>query len=130
VTIDTSALVAVLLNEGPAGALKKALIGDSIRLISAMTLIEVSCVLGARRGSMALMELNRLLHDLKIEVIPLDQEQVEIAQIAWLRYGRGMHPAALNLGDLAAYALAMARQEPLLFVGEDFQKTDVARVEY
>ena len=59
-------------------------------------------------------------------VAPFDQEQARAAREAFLRFGKGRHPAALNFGDCAAYALAKARRAPLLFKGEDFPKTDIA----
>ena len=58
------------------------------------------------------------------------EDQVVLARDAALRFGRGRHPAALNFGDLFSYALAAARDEPLLFVGDDFAKTDVAVAEW
>jgi len=57
----------------------------------------------------------------------VDQDQVEIARLAWRRFGKGRHPAGLNYGDCFSYALALTRGEPLLFKGEDFAKTDVNR---
>jgi ribonuclease VapC len=64
-----------------------------------------------------------------IEVIAFDSGQAEIALDAWRRYGRGRHPAFLNLGDCAAYALAKTLNDELLFKGGDFAKTDLAKVE-
>jgi len=59
-------------------------------------------------------------------VIPRDAGLAEVARMAFLRFGKGRHPAALNLGDCASYALAKARNLPLLFKGDDFLKTDLA----
>jgi ribonuclease VapC len=123
--LDTSALIAILLDEPGADALFDTMLSDPVRVVSSMSVLEASCVLGSRRGAIGVMEFNRFLRESKVEVVPLDQEQVEIAQTAWLTYGKGIHPAGLNFGDLAAYALSVARQEPLLFVGDDFTKTDI-----
>ena len=70
-------------------------------------------------------QLDRLLRGIGAEVVPVGEEQVALARDAALRFGRGRHPAALNFGDCFSYALAVARGEPLLFVGDDFSKTDV-----
>lgn len=69
-----------------------------------------------------------LVSKAKIEVIPVDENQAAEARRAWRRFGKGRHEAALNFGDLFAYALAQTSGEPLLFKGNDFTRTDVARV--
>jgi ribonuclease VapC len=128
--VDTSALVAMLENEEQAPALRKALSEDSIRLISTVSVLEASCVVGSRRGPAALFDLNLFFSEFRFDQIPFDSEQVSIAQKAWLFYGRGRHPARLNFGDCASYALAQAKGEPLLFIGNDFSQTDVLAVRY
>jgi ribonuclease VapC len=72
-------------------------------------------------------KLDDLLATVKPEVVAFTAEHAEIARAAWRRFGKGRHPAKLNLGDCFAYALAEARGEPLLFKGEDFARTDVRR---
>ena len=78
-----------------------------------------------RRDVAAVVELDRLLEEFGIVIAPFDEHQADIARDALARYGKGRHPAALNFGDCAAYALAIAEAEPLLFKGIDFGKTDV-----
>jgi ribonuclease VapC len=75
-----------------------------------------------------LEEFDELLSELSIRVAPADERQAAIATEAYTRYGKGRHPAGLNFGDLFAYALAKLRDEPLLFKGDDFSKTDIKRL--
>ena len=126
--IDSSALLAILLNEPDAPPLRTAFDHDDVRLLSAGTLLEVSLVIEARLGESGGRELDQLLSKAKIEVVAVDEDQVGEARRAWRRFGRGRHPAGLNYGDLFSYALARTTGEPLLFKGDDFTKTDVARV--
>jgi ribonuclease VapC len=126
--IDTSALVALLEDEAAAPALRIALSGDPTRLISTVSVLEATCVLGGRRGTGAVLELSLFLSEFDFQQVPFDAAQLSIAQRAWLVYGRGRHPARLNFGDCASYALAQSRSEPLLFIGDDFGQTDVVAV--
>ena len=123
--IDTSAIMAMLLAEPSAERLIAAVETDSRRLVSAATVVEASLVMLGRFGEAGDPSLDRLLRSLGAEVIAVDEEQVALARDAALRYGRGRSPASLNFGDCFSYALAVARDEPLLFVGDDFSKTDV-----
>ena len=123
--IDTSAIMAILLGESAAGQLVEALEADRTRLVSGATVVETSLVVLGRFGEMGDPQVDRLLRAIGAEVVPVGLEQVAIARDAALRFGRGRHPAALNFGDCFSYALAMESGEPLLFVGEDFAKTDV-----
>lgn len=82
-------------------------------------------MLGGRRGTDAVLELSLFLSEFDFQQVPFDGAQLSIAQRAWLVYGRGRHPARLNFGDCASYALAQSRSEPLLFIGDDFAQTDV-----
>jgi ribonuclease VapC len=126
--IDTSAIVAVLLNEENAANIAQAIESGSPRLISAANLLEASIVIESRKGEGGGRELDLLLYRAAIEVVAVDQDQVEIARLAWRRFGKGRHPAGLNYGDCFAYALAKARRLPLLFQGDDFSRTDIAGV--
>ena len=101
---------------------------QEVRLLSAATLLEVALVIEARKGSLGGRDLDLLISKAKIEVVPVDEHQVGEARRAWRRFGRGRHAAALNYGDLFSYALSRTTGEPLLFKGEDFTRTDVARV--
>ena len=124
--IDTSALLAILQDEPARRRFNERIESDPRRLLSAATLLETGIVLECRGGEAAGRELDLLLHRARIEVVPVDSDQVEIARAAFRLYGKGRHPAALNFGDCFSYALAMATGEPLLFKGEDFARTDVA----
>jgi len=123
--IDTSAVVAILLGEPEAESLARAIAGDPQRLISAFTALEAGIVVEAKKGESAGRELDLLLHQARIEIVPVTAEQFEIARSAWRKYGKGRHPAGLNIGDCCSYALSKCAGEPLLFKGNDFSQTDV-----
>ena len=126
--IDTSALLAVLLQEPDAARVAHAIETGSPRLLSAANLLEASIVIESRKGDAGGRELDLLIYRGGIEVVPVDQDQAEIARAAWRRFGKGRHPAALNYGDCFAYALARSRRSPLLVRGSDFAQTDIDRV--
>lgn len=123
--IDTSAMLAILMHEPAADRLVSAVEADRTRLVSAATVVEASLVLLGRYGEAGDPQLDRLLRGIGAEVVPVGEEQVALARDAALRFGRGRHAAALNFGDCFSYALSVARGEPLLFVGDDFSRTDV-----
>lgn len=128
--LDTSAILAILLQETEAGVLAELISKDTKRLLSAGTALELMIVIEARKGEAGGRELDLLLHRAKIDVVPFDSEQAEIARSAWRHYGKSNHPAGLNFGDCFAYALAKISGEPLLFKGNDFNQTDVAIIKY
>ena len=123
--IDTSALLAIFLAELERQAFLQQITQAEKRLISAVNAFETGIVLEARRGDAAGREFDLFLGRADLEVVPVDAEQVEIARVAWRRYGKGRHPAALNFGDCLAYALAKTSGEPLLAKGLDFARTDI-----
>jgi len=123
--IDTSALVAVFLEEPERQRFLDAIFEAESRRISAANVLETGIVLEAKRGEAAGRELDLFLHRTAVEVVPVDAEQVEVARLAWRKYGKGRHPAALNFGDCFAYALAKTLGEPLLAKGNDFAQTDL-----
>ena len=126
--IDTSALVAIMQNEPNATRLVAAIEQSPVRLVSAGTVIEAALVLLGRFGERGEVELDALLRSFGTEVVAVDTDQVAFARDAARTFGRGRHKAALNFGDCFSYALAVSRGEPLLFVGDDFAKTDVSAV--
>jgi ribonuclease VapC len=128
--IDSSAVLAILGGEAPAQALAVALDADKTRLISAPTLLECSIVLAARHGDAGLRELDLLVHRAAFDVVPFDEDHYEIARNAYRRFGKGRHAAGLNYGDCMTYALAASTAEPVLFVGDDFSRTDLAAVSW
>jgi ribonuclease VapC len=123
IVVDTSALIAVVFDEAKAGACSKALEADSEVLISAGTLAE--CLVVARRRHES-QEVERLIVDLGMEIVNVTPASARRVAQAYERWGKGMHPAGLNFGDCFAYALAKEHSCPLLFIGNDFSKTDVA----
>ncbi|MBA3289555.1 MAG: type II toxin-antitoxin system VapC family toxin [Acidimicrobiia bacterium] len=126
--IDTSALVAVVFDEPERAAFADAIAADPRRLVSATNMLESMIVVEARRGAAAARELDLLIHHAAIATVAVTEPQVALARGAWRQFGKGRHPAALNLGDCFAYALARHSGEPLLFKGADFALTDVAVV--
>jgi ribonuclease VapC len=123
--IDTSALIAILLDEPDFHKYLALIQKADRRLISAASLLEASMVLESRAGMAAGAELDLFIHDADIEVVPVDREHVDVARRAWRKHGKGNHPAALNFGDCFAYALAKVSGEQLLAKGSDFQQTDL-----
>ena len=126
--LDTSALLALLLDEPGAEEFRTAVEDDATRLVSAATLLETALIIEARKGEPAGRELDILIHKAEIVVVPVEAEQVTEARRAYRRFGKGRHAAGLNFGDVFAYALARTSGEPLLFKGNDFTKTDISRV--
>ncbi|OWJ67329.1 type II toxin-antitoxin system VapC family toxin [Inquilinus limosus] len=123
--IDTSAILAIFLDEPEAADLERRIAADPVRLISAAIVLEAGIVIEARLGDTGGRELDLWLHRLDAETVPVDAEQAAMARRAWRRFGKGRHPAGLNYGDCFSYALAATRGEPLLFKGNDFSQTDL-----
>ena len=123
--IDTSAICAILLGEPEANELMVVLAASSLRWLSAFSHLEISAVIAARKGQTGLFDFDALLQRLRIEVIPFTAEHAQLARDAYLRFGKGRHPAGLNLGDCCSYALSRYSGYPLLFKGQDFSRTDV-----
>jgi ribonuclease VapC len=123
--IDSSAVIAILLDEPERRALNEKIEADQTRLVSVVSYVEAALVIESRLGEAGGRELDLLLHRAEVELTPVDLDQAEIARDAFRRFGRGRHPAALNFGDCFAYALAKTTGEPLLFKGNDFSRTDI-----
>lgn len=126
--LDTSALTAILLDEPERRAFAEAIEADPRRLVSAATVVEAGIVIEARMGEAAGLELDLLLNRAGVSIVPVDPDQAELAREAWRTFGKGRHPAGLNLGDCFTYALAVATSEPVLFKGDDFARTPIPRV--
>jgi ribonuclease VapC len=125
IAVDTSAIIAILFGEPEADGFQHRISLEPVCL-SAVSLQEASMVMAGRlRRDAPWRRLDELIHDTPMEVVAHDRELAEIARAAFLRYGKGHHPARLNCGDCASYALAKSRAIPLLFKGEDFAKTDI-----
>ena len=123
--LDTSAVMAVLLSEPGSDELAATLEAAGEVAMSAATYAELAIVVEARKGPAGTRILDQLLDEHGVEIVPFDAHMARLAAAGWRRFGKGRHRAALNLGDCFAYALATARGEPLLFVGDDFTATDV-----
>jgi ribonuclease VapC len=124
--IDTSALFAIAFDEPERDRFARAILAAPRRLMSAATAVECVAVFSGRRpGQDQLAVVGLLVERLAIEVTPLDEHQWRAAAQGLIRFGKGRHPATLNLGDSYAYGLAKVSGEPLLFKGDDFAKTDL-----
>ena len=128
--VDTSALVAILEQEPEAERMARAIASAPVASLSAATLVETGIVVQARRGDEGARDLDLLIAKLGIVIEALTTRQADIARKAYRLYGRGQHPAALNLGDCFTYALASDMSEPLLAKGNDFCHTDLSLVHY
>jgi ribonuclease VapC len=123
--VDTSALMSLLLGEADAQDYARALHAADRLSIAAPTWLECAMVITSRRGVQGHDIFVELMNTLAVEVVPFDAALAQLAYAAWSRYGKGRHPAGLNMGDCYSYALARQRGEPLLFKGEDFSQTDI-----
>jgi ribonuclease VapC len=123
--IDTSALIAILEYEPDAAKFAISIQDNSVRLISAASLLECAIVIEARHGEAGGDKLDQLVSLAQIRIEPVTAEQVAAARLAYRSYGKGRHPAGLNFGNCFAYALAKVLGESLLFKGNDFSQTDI-----
>lgn len=123
--VDSSALVAILLQEAEADRLAACLGAAVGPIMSAVSLLESSMVALGRSGEPGLDQLHLLIATFSIRVIPFDTDQAARAIDAFRRFGKGRHKASLNMGDCASYALAASHSLPLLYKGADFANTDM-----
>lgn len=124
-TLDSSALVAILFAEpGYLDLIDRILEADHVR-VGAPTLVEAGMVFAGRRGTRSAESVEGLVQELNATVVPFGEAEWHVAMEAFRRFGRGRHPAALNYGDCLAYATAHTARDTLLFVGDDFAKTDI-----
>jgi ribonuclease VapC len=124
IVVDTSALAALLFGESDTDRIAGILEREP-SAITAVNWVELGIVIEARTGPEGIVLLDELFRRSQIEVRAVDADVAHDALVAWRRFGKGNHPAALNLGDTFSYALARRLDVPLLFVGDDFTKTDV-----
>ena len=128
--IDTSAIMAIIYAE-PEELIFIKLINESADcLLSSPGYVEASIVLGTKHGQQGVENLNLLIAALSITIVPFTVEQAQLASAAFLKFGKGRHPAKLNMGDCFSYALAKFTNQPLLFKGNDFIHTDIDQVSY
>jgi ribonuclease VapC len=123
--VDTSAVLAVLFREDDCEYYAGILAREERKVMSPFNALEADIVIQARKGGEGYKALEQLFYHSGIEVLPFDSAMHTLALEAWLKYGKGRHPAALNMGDCCAYAQATYLKEPLLFKGNDFTQTDI-----
>jgi ribonuclease VapC len=130
IVVDASAVVAILLAEDSATALAHRLSEDAERLMSVASYLEAGTVLAGREPSgdrfKAIAYLDAFIDEAGITLAPVDVAQIRLALRARIQFGRGMgQGGVLNFGDSFSYALAKTMDAPLLFIGDDFSKTDI-----
>lgn len=126
--LDSSAIVAVLLKEPGYERLLQRLAENPEPGVGAPTMVETGIVLAARLGASGQTLLGRFAQAYELVILPCDAEHWTIAVQAFLRFGKGRHPAGLNFGDCLTYATTRLAGEPLLCLGDDFAETDLVLV--
>jgi ribonuclease VapC len=126
IAIDTSAVAAIAFNEPERQEFVAAIGAAGKVLISAVSVVEVEMTVYARRGTRGVVLVDDLLNLPQFEIVPPSFADMDAAFAAYLAFGKGSgHPAALNFGDVFAYALAKNRDLPLLYKGNEFARTDL-----
>jgi ribonuclease VapC len=125
VVVDSSAIIAILRNEPERDGFEAVLDTSTQSVCSIMTFVESFMVATSRKTNTPPDLHLALLRSLKIDLVPTDETQALAAAEAFLRFGKGRHPARLNLGDCFSYALAKSLNAPLLYKGDDFSRTDI-----
>ena len=123
--VDSSALVAILLQENGFRVFSRAIADAQTKRVAAPTLLEATMVMVGRKQEGGPALLDDLLRAAQIETVPFTRDHAAVAREAFLRYGKGRHRAGLNFGDCIAYATARLEMMPLLFKGDDFRHTDI-----
>ena len=124
--LDSSAVIAIVLREPGYEALVAKIGAARVAGIGAPTLAETGLVLMAKLGKEARGVLSRFLQEAGLTVVPFGEQHWRVAVQAYARFGKGRHAAGLNFGDCLAYATARMAGQPLLCVGDDFARTDLA----
>jgi ribonuclease VapC len=127
--VDASALVAMVPGEADASALADRLDQARVKLTSALALYEAALAIARIRQTSveaAKLVLQEFVAEAELSLATIAEPEFELALRAFSRFGKGRHPARLNMGDCFAYACARSRDLPLLFKGDDFSKTDIA----
>lgn len=124
--LDTSAVIAVLFREMRHQCLRRTMSKAGGLAIGAPTLFETGMVAIGRFGEEGLALVEEFVEVWEVQVVAFGEGHWRVACETFVRYGKGRHPARLNLGDCMAYATASVAGKPLLFVGSDFARTDIA----
>jgi ribonuclease VapC len=123
--LDTSAVLAILQNEPERRQFNEAIEASETRSLSTASFVECSMILESRYGADGVRDLDLFIAKAQVSLVPVDEEQADLARRAFRQYGKGRHPAGLNFGDCFSYALSKALATSLLFKGDDFPLTDV-----
>jgi ribonuclease VapC len=123
--LDTSAVLAILQNEPERRQFNEAIEAADTRSLSTASFVECSMIVESRYGADGVRALDLFIAKAQVSLVPVDEEQADLARRAFRKYGKGRHSAGLNFGDCFSYALSKALEEPLLFKGNDFPQTDV-----
>src|ERR1700730_14332986 len=123
--VDTSALLAIVFDEAEREKFEDLILRSPTAAMSVVSVVEMTIALASRQLDTDPLKLDGILSTLRINVLAVDAAQGLLARQAFVQYGRGRHPARLNFGDCFSYALAKARNDTLLFKGDDFARTDV-----
>lgn len=124
--LDTSAIIAILRDEPEATAFANAIEQAAHRYISAVNYVEAAVVIDGSRDPIASRRFDDLIREAQLIIEPVTEAQARAARQAYRDFGKGSrHPARLNFGDCFSYALAKEKNEPMLFKGDDFPKTDI-----
>jgi ribonuclease VapC len=125
IAIDTSAWIAIRFEEPGHELLVETVVNAAAVLVSTPTVLETAIILRRKYPVDPRLSLARDLKSFGIQIVPLNEDHSDVAIQAFLRYGKGRHPAGLNFGDCLSYAVASLAGIPLLYVGNDFSKTDI-----
>jgi ribonuclease VapC len=128
--VDSSAILAIAFQEPEATRFASAIASAPDRFITTINWLETMMVIESGTDVTGADEASLILNQLGVKTLPFDEAHMQEAYEAWQRYGKGRHPAALNLGDCCAYAASKIEDRPLLFKGRDFSKTDVVKAVY
>ena len=128
--VDTSAIVAILLEEPEGHLFDVAMVRSANCRMSSAAFLEASMILESRKGTDGVRDLDLQIARFRIEIVPFTEAQAWLARDAFRRYGKGRHPAKLNFGDCMSYALAKETGEELLFKGTNFALTDIVVASY
>ena len=123
--VDSSVLIAILLDEPEAEGFRVRLAETQEIFISAVSLVESAMVIEYKGGEPGAKKFDELLQVITPTIVAFDSGQADLARAAWRQYGKGRHPAKLNFGDCCSYAAAKHLNMKLLYKGDDFSKTDL-----
>lgn len=122
--LDTSAILAILQDEPERRRFNEAIEAAESRSLSTASFVACSMILESRYGADGIRDLDLFIAKAQVSLVPVDEEQAELARRAFRKNGKGRHPAGLNFGDCFSYPLAQSLDEALLFKGNDFSQTD------